>query len=199
MKKIVLAVIFILLIVYMTGATMVIAPYYNTDSDENIKNTISREVDSERYQEETYIVTDKLKIEKNGRYVIEANWDCDTELVTGYVLLSPDGERMGYCTGTSVKMSTYPIELRTGTYDMSFYHMFNETHEVAFEEKTGDEMSFVFTEVKGISHVNGEYTLKMVGPALVWEVVYLVSMIVALMGSVLIFFELLQACVNKQN
>ena len=81
-------------------------------------------------------------------------------------------------------MYTSPIELQPGTYDMSFYHIFNEKHEAAFEEKAGDEMNFHFEEVKGISNVDGEYTLKMVAPTLGREVVYLVSMVSALMGRI---------------
>lgn len=191
MKKILLSVILFSLILFMAGAAKAIAPYYASDNRETDKISLSREVDSEQYKEDLCITTHKLEIREDGRYVIEAAWNCDTNMVTGFLLLSPEGENMASCTGNCVDMYTNPIEMAAGSYDMIFYYMTKQADLDAFAKRAKTEMNFTIEEVSGTSIVTGDYSVYLTAPVKEWEALYLVSMIAGLMGSVLAGFELI--------
>ena len=195
MKKLVLSIIFIVLITYMVVATVAIAPFYSGDNQYFIEGTIYREVEC---GEGTDFTSDKLEIRKDGRYVISANWKCETDMVTGFILTTPEGEEKAYCTGGSVRMNTLPIKLQAGTHALRFYYMTDAEDLAAFEKQAETVLGFDIEPVEGTSIVEGDYSVKLVAPDILWEVIYLVSVIAALMGSVLALFELILEFTKKR-
>lgn len=191
MKKILLFTVLIFLILYMAGATVAIAPYYASDNRKANKISMSREVDSGQFKEDPCIKTHKLGITKDGCYVIDADWNCDTNMITGFLLLSPEGENKASCTGNGVQMYTNPIELTAGSYEMFFYYMTKQADLDAFAERAETKMDFTLEDVAGTSIVTGEYSVYLSAPSKVREALYLFSMIAGLMGSVLAGFELI--------
>lgn len=199
MKKILLFAVLIFLFLYMIGATHAIAPYYASGNQEVPKISMSREVDSEQYKEGPCITTHKLEIMKDGCYVIDADWNCDTNMLTGFLLLSPEGEVKTSCTGNAVQMYTNPIELTAGSYEMIFYYMTKQADLDAFAKRAETKINFTLKDVRGTSIVVGEYSVYPAAPAKAWEALYLFSMIVGLMGSVLAGFELMLEYTEKKH
>ena len=191
MKKIVSPLILTLLIIYMLVAFVMIAPSYNNEGFYLFRQKISEKVDCEKYQLETYKTVREFEIKQPGRYVVDAEWYNDSDMVVGYTILSSEGEVKAYCTGNEVKMETLPIYLEQGNYKVIFYYMAKDADFNEFCGVIGEKLTFEYPHESGICTIMGDYGIQLVGPGALIEGFYVLSMIAALMGCVLALFTLI--------
>lgn len=95
---------------------------------------------------DVYGFSEEITIESGGMYQFFADWESEKGLITGVTITDEKGETISAFTAESMQMSTAPLELKSGKYQIEFRYLTDEQSANDFCESAGIEVTSSFAD-----------------------------------------------------